>query len=385
MYDYIDYKLLFFGEDVIHRILQIRNQALFVINGIKKVQEHDNLLFSKEKIYTVNNVMELASCTASDDDADADTNNPILMDIIGVLIYGILNEGWSESTMRCIENELVDKCLVHKYITEEEYRYCRKKYNNSDNDKSKNDNIPYIIDFLWNMCYFNKLYRDRYLNKNMTLRLIEKSTSSMSRNALIKHDLSFFHLPTAAGIAIYEYLTHRDTNLRLVKEAAKTLVAEEKYLRYSRNIRNTIEDDTTNKKKNIRLAYVNKRSKTSCALLLCKSASKINYSKKDTKSKLFNLQWLFNVTDIQNQKFKKCLGVIYDSIDVGDMLPNTSLSQKSKPLDWYYRFMNTGIVPFDQHNGCSEFRQYHREEGNEEKVRCCFGHSKLLEDAHPAK
>lgn len=139
MFDYIDYKLLFFGEDVIQRIESIKRQTLFVIGGINKRQEHDSLLFSKnKKIYTVNNVMKLASCTTSDDDdedADEDehnhkdhyTNKFKHIDTISVLTYGILNEGWSKTTIRYIENELVDRCLIHQYITEEEHKHYRKK------------------------------------------------------------------------------------------------------------------------------------------------------------------------------------------------------------------------------------------------------------------
>lgn len=213
-----------------------------------------------------------------------------------------------------------------------------KKYKKSDNN------------FLWNKCCFNKLYSDRHLKKKITLKLIKKCYLSLSLDILVKHDLSFFSLPIAACIVVYEYLTQKYTSLQLVKDAAKLLISEEKYLQYSKATDNTILVDAKNK--NMGFSFTNKKNETNCALLLCKSVSIDYCPEKDTKSKIFNLTWLFSVIDIDNKKIEKCLGTAYDNIDVSDLLPNVTHGNKS--LEWHLEFnsrMNAKTIPVknDEH------------------------------------
>nr|BDT62093.1 MAG: baculoviral IAP repeat-containing protein [Litopenaeus vannamei majanivirus Nimav-1_LVa] len=229
----------------------IEKNVIVNISRFNKDGSDNQFFIKKKKVYSVNNIMKLASCTAENDD-DYQINEMLNINAISVLIYGIC-EGWSKSIVDIIEEEIIKKC---------------------------------------------------------------------------------FHLKTAAGMAIYNYLTQRNVKFKVVKEAAKTLFCKEKYLRYSKKIDN----DSRNTKKihNSGIFYINKNDKTSCALLLCKSVSKESHSEKNTKSKIFNLLRLFGAIDTVDTKFIKCLGVVYDSIDMDYLLPN----QKSKSLDYYLNNSN---------------------------------------------
>jgi len=332
------YKRLFFNKDitlVTQRIKVIEKNVIVNISRFNKDGSDNQFFIKKKKVYSVNNIMKLASCTAENDD-DYQINEMLNINAISVLIYGIC-EGWSKSIVDIIEEEIIKKCFHVNYITSKEYkRYykMRKKYINKNKTAIVDGTIAHILEFLWNNCFFNRLYRERYEKKKLTLKMINRSSLSMSTKALIKHDLSFFQLKTAAGMAIYNYLTQRNVKFKVVKEAAKTLFCKEKYLRYSKKIDN----DSRNTKKihNSGIFYINKNDKTSCALLLCKSVSKESHSEKNTKSKIFNLLRLFGAIDTVDTKFIKCLGVVYDSIDMDYLLPN----QKSKSLDYYLNNSN---------------------------------------------
>lgn len=341
IYDHTNYKVLFFDKDVYQDIKTIRDRVSFIINHMNN-QSGDNLLFLKNKTYSVDNIMKLASCTNYNENCFS--FDLLHENAISVLTFAILNGGWSETIIKTIEKEIIKKCFYQQYITKTEYNYLNKKYKKSINKKISNDTITYILDYLWNKCYFNRLYRDRLLKKKITLKLIKKCNKSLSFDILNKHDLSFFSLPIAAGIVVYEYLTQKNTSLQIVKDAAKLLISEEKYIRYTKKIDNSNLDGE--KRNNIGISITDKKKDTNCALLLCKSMSKNYCPTKDTKCKIFNLNRLFEVIDIDNENFRKCLGLVYDSIDVRDLLPN--ITQGSKSLDWYFKFnniMNTKNTP----------------------------------------
>lgn len=118
IFDHTNYKVLFFGKDVNQDIQMIKNKVSFIITRINN-QGNDNLLFLKNnKTYSVNNIMKLASCTKYDEDCF--TYELLHENAISVLTFAILNRGWSEATMRTIENEIIKKCFHMQYITKEE-------------------------------------------------------------------------------------------------------------------------------------------------------------------------------------------------------------------------------------------------------------------------
>nr|BDT62922.1 MAG: hypothetical protein [Trachysalambria curvirostris majanivirus] len=338
--NHIDYDRLFI-DYINSDITALKNRIHYYLTQIKSNNNH-NLIFNRGKIYSVSDVMELASVKQTCSENIYINEYEQNINIITILIYGILKKGWDKNTIKDIETELIDRCLYFNLINQKEYDHLKKRRRKESPKGSTNSNIKYIVDILWTRAHFNQLYKDRHFKKERTLKLINKINLPLSKDILINHDLSLFSLPIAAGIVIYDYLTAKNIDLTVVKKSSSLLVNNETYLRYSskeekqdiyshKNSDNVFTKITSLIKS---VGDMRKSEYTNCAILLCKSFAKDNKDNYNKKSELFNLNWLFMVTHIDNVYFRKYLSKVYDNINVNDIINNSGIN---KPLNWYYR------------------------------------------------